>query len=145
MLKKIGRNISILYRNEYHFANCKLKKYNLNKVQAEVLLYLKDSNGINQIELNEYFLFNKATITKIIVHLEKYNYVSRVVSKKDRREKKIFLTDKGKNMFPIIYEILKGWEDILIDNIQNVDIQKIKDLLDQMVDNITILKENEYE
>lgn len=141
MRKIIGRNISILYRNENNFVDVKLKKYNLNKVQAEVLLFLRDDNGANLTEINELFLFNKATITKIITHLEKYNYVNRVVSESDRREKGIYLTDKGRNIFSSINEALKGWEDILIDNIPNDDIEKIKNILAKMVDNVTTLKE----
>lgn len=142
MRKIIGRNISILYRNEKNFVDVKLKKYNLNKVQAEVLLFLRNNNGANLTEINELFLFNKATITKIITHLEKYNYVNRVVSESDRREKGIYLTDKGRNIFSRITEVLKGWEDILIDNITNVDIEKIRSILAKMVDNVTTLKEN---
>ncbi|MBU3146086.1 MarR family winged helix-turn-helix transcriptional regulator [Clostridium sp. CF012] len=142
MRKIIGRNISILYRNQNNFVDVKLKKYNLNKVQAEVLLFLRGNNGANLTEINELFLFNKATITKIITHLEKYNYVNRVVSESDRREKGIYLTDKGTNIFPSITEVLKEWEGILIDNISNADIEKIRSILAKMVDNITKLKEN---
>ena len=142
MRKIIGRNISILYRNENNFVDVKLKKYNLNKVQAEVLLFLRDANGANLTEINELFLFNKATITKIISHLEKYNYVNRVVSESDRRERGVYLTDKGRNIFPNITEALKGWEDILIDNISNADIEKIRSILAKMVYNITTFTED---
>lgn len=142
MRKIIGKNISILYRNENNFVDVKLKKYNLNKVQAELLLFLRDNNGANLTEINESFLFNKATITKIITHLEKYNYVNRVVSEGDRREKGIYLTDKGKDILPSIIEVLKEWEDILIDSIPNADIEKIKSILVKMVENVIKLKEN---
>jgi DNA-binding MarR family transcriptional regulator len=142
MREIIGRNISILYRNENHFVDVKLKKYNLNKIQAEILLFLSDNNGANLTEINELFLFNKATITKIITHLEKYNYVNRVVSESDRREKRIYLTDIGRNICPNITEVLKVWENILIDNIPNDDIEKIKSMLAKMVENIKTMKEN---
>ncbi|SHH33809.1 MarR family winged helix-turn-helix transcriptional regulator [Clostridium grantii] len=143
MHKIIGRNISILYRNEKNYADIKLKKYNLNKVQAEVLIFLKHENGANQTKINEFFLFNKATITKIISHLEKYDYVDRVISENDKREKDIYLTDKGRNILPIIKEILNEWEDIIINNIEDEDIEKVKCILAQMVDKITKLKEQE--
>ncbi|MBU3191373.1 MarR family transcriptional regulator [Clostridium bowmanii] len=142
MRKIIGRNISILYRNEKNFVDAMLKKDNLNKVQAEVLLFLRDHNGANLTGINELFLFNKATITKIITHLEKYNYVNRVVSESDRREKGIYLTDSGINIVPSIIEVLKAWEDILIYNISNADIEKVRSILAKMVDNVTTLKEN---
>lgn len=142
MSKIIGRNISILYRNENNFVEFKLKKYNLNKVQAEVLLFLNHYDGSNLTEINEMFLFNKATITKIITHLEEHSYVNRVVSENDRREKGIYLTAKGRNILPSITEVLKGWEDILIDSISDSDVEKIRSILAKMVDNITKSKEN---
>ena len=142
MRKIIGRNISILYRNEHHFVDIKLKKYHLNKVQAEVLLYLKDDDGANQTKINAFFLFNKATITKIITHLEKNDYVNRIISESDRREKDIYLTDKGREILNYIRIVLKEWEDIIIDSIPDADIEKIKCLLSDMVDNVMNLKDN---
>ena len=143
MHKIIGRNISILYRNQKNYADIKLKKYNLNKVQAEVLIFLNHENGVNQTKINEFFLFNKATITKIISHLEKYDYVDRVISENDKREKDIYLTDKGRNILPIIIEILNEWEDIIINSIEGEDLEKVKCVLAQMVEKITKLKEQE--
>jgi DNA-binding MarR family transcriptional regulator len=142
MHRIIGRNISILYRNQNNFVDVKLKKYNLNKIQAEVLLFLRDNNAANQTKINEFFLFNKANITKIITHLEEYNYVNRVVSENDRRENGIYLTDKGRDILPSITDVLKGWEHVLIDNIPSVDIEKIRSILAKMVENITAFKED---
>ena len=142
MRKIIGRNISILYRHENNFVDIKLKKYNLNKIQAEVLMFLRDNNAANQTKINEFFLFNKATITKIVTHLEEYNYVNRVVSENDRRENGIYLTDKGRDILPSITDVLKGWEHILIDNITSVDIEKVRSILAKMVENITAFKED---
>jgi DNA-binding MarR family transcriptional regulator len=139
----IGRNISILYRNQNNYADIKLKKYNLNKVQAEVLIFLMYDNGVNQTKINEFFLFNKATITKIISHLEKYEYVNRVISESDKREKDIYITNEGRNMLPIIKEILNEWEDIIINNISDDGLEKAKYILAEMVDNVTKLKEEE--
>nr|MBK5237375.1 MarR family transcriptional regulator [Clostridium sp.] len=107
-----------------------------------MLIFLRDNNAANQTKINEFFLFNKATITKIITHLEKFEYVNRVVSETDRREKGIYLTDKGIDLLPSITEVLKGWEYTLIDNIPNADIEKIRSILAKMVDNVTTLKEN---
>lgn len=145
MEKIIGRNISILYRSEKNYADIKLKKYNINKVQAEVLMFLNENNGANQTKINEFFLFNKATITKIISHLEKYNYVNRMVSENDRREKDIYLTEKGRNILPVAKEVLDEWGNIIIDNIPDDDIEKIKCILEKFVENVMNLSEDENE
>ena len=137
----LGRNISTIYRNEHHYVDLRLKKYNLNKVQAEALLFLLDNNGINQTELNKFFLFNKATITKIVAHLIKSDYVSSEVSQNDRREKEIFLTDNSRKVLPEIIEVLDGWEEVITANIPSDDVESVKKVLAQMVHNITNLKE----
>jgi DNA-binding MarR family transcriptional regulator len=105
-------------------------------------MFLRDNNAANQTKINEFFLFNKATITKIVTHLEEYNYVNRVVSENDRRENGIYLTDKGRDILPSITDVLKGWEHILIDNITSVDIEKVRSILAKMVENITAFKED---
>ncbi|QEN08188.1 MarR family transcriptional regulator [Oceanispirochaeta crateris] len=143
MLKKIiGRNISILYRHEYQYIDIKLKKYNLNKVQAEVLLFLKDNDNVNHKEINDFFLFNKATITKIITSLENNEYVTRISNNKDQRYKCISLTEKGINIISNIIEILQQSEKIMIKDIAEEDIEKISTILSQMVENITQEKES---
>lgn len=143
MRKLIGRNISILYRNKQHFADLKLMKYHLNKAQAEVLLFLNDDNGVNQTELNEFFLYNKATITKIITHLEKYEYVRRVAGQKDRREKEIFLTETGRDVLSVIIEVLDSWTDLMVEGIPEADVETLKILLAKMVENTINWRENE--
>lgn len=145
MLKKIiGRNISILYRHKYQYTDIKLKKqYSINKVQAEVLLFLRDNDGANHTQINEYFLFNKATITKIITYLEKNEYVLRISNIRDKREKEIVLTNKGRGILSGIIKILNDWEKIMIKDIPLADIDKIRSLLAQMVDNITLITKDD--
>lgn len=138
MVKKIiGRNISILYRHKYQYADLKLKKYSINKVQAEVLLFIRDHNGANHKQINEFFLFNKATITKTVSSLEKLEYVIRTSSSEDKRHKIITLTEKGESIIPKILEALMGWEKVMLKDINEEDIEKITTILVKMVENVT--------
>ncbi len=108
----------------------------MNKVQAEIILYLYNNDGTNQKTLNNFFMFNKATITKITTHLEKHDYLVKIISKNDQREN---------NIFPIIINTLKQRENILLKDINDKELEILKRLLSQMVDNITQLKEVENE
>jgi len=145
VLKKIiGRNISILYRHKFQYASKLLKEeFGLNKVQAEVLLFLSENNGANHTQINEYFLFNKATITKIITYLEKLEYVIKEPSVTDKREKEITLTNKGIDILPKTINIFSGWEKNMIKDIPLTDVDKISDLLAKMVDNITLITKDD--
>ena len=137
MKKIMGRNISIIYRVEHHYVDFKLKDFEINKVQAEVLIILQHKNGCNQNELNETFLFNKANITKIIKQLEKREYIERIASEEDKRAKGVYLTQKGRDILPQIIEILDEWTSILTKDIPTSDIKTVEKALAKMVENIT--------
>lgn len=142
MLNKIiGRNISILYRHEMSDIDKELKEFNLNKIQAEFIFFLKLNNGVNQTELNKYFMFNKATVTKIIKILEFNGYVSSCINESDKREKNIYIQEKGIKIIPKLKDILGAWESKIIRNISEGDIDILKTVLSQMVNNINKLEE----
>lgn len=141
--KIIGRNISILYRHEIVYIDMKLEEYHLNKIQAECILFLRESNirTQTQTQLNSYFMFNKATITRIVKHLELYDYVKSTVNENDTREKYISITDKGIKTVPKLIEIFEEWESGITNNVNDQDIENLRNTLDQMVCNMKIIKE----
>ncbi|MBN2616903.1 MAG: MarR family transcriptional regulator [Spirochaetales bacterium] len=144
MVKKIiGRDISILYRHKIMSTEIELKQFNLNKAQAETLLYLKRNPGVNLKQINDYFMLNKATITKIINHLDKTGYVNRVSNNNDKRTIEIYLTTKGEDVIPKLIDVFETWESRLLKNMALDDIEKLRELLSQMVSNITHNKELE--
>ncbi len=135
--KIIGRNISILYRHEIILVDSQLKELHISKIQAEVLLFINDRDGVNLTEINNFFKFNKATITKIIKHLEISGYVRSINNENDKREKIIFLTKKGTGIVPNIFDVFKKWEELVINNIPEIDIEIARTVLAKMVENIT--------
>lgn len=109
----LGRSISILHRFSQRFVDAKLRDCNLNKAQMEVLIILiKSEKVLNQTELNRYFGYNKATITKLINSLEREGYVIRLQSESDKRERVIELTARGRNVNKRIVEVLVEEEKI---------------------------------
>lgn len=140
--KIIGRNISILYRSEVNYADKQINNLNINKVQVEILLFVKDNRDTNLKEINNYFRFNKATITKIIKHLEKEKYVKSVVNKNDRREKMLTITQKGESILPHYIKTFNLWESIILKDISEENIEIARNVLAQMVKNITHIQED---
>lgn len=134
--KIIGRNISILYRSESTFFDKQIRDINTNKIQVEILLFIKDNPDTNLTEINNYFKFNKATITKIVKHLEKEKFISTSVNTQDRREKIITITAKGEYILPEIKEIFNNWESVISRNISDEHIEITRNVLAQMVKNL---------
>lgn len=78
-----------------------LKQYGLTDVQFNVLLLLgtqsNDDGGLNQAQLSDMMLVNRANITSLIDRMEKTNLVKRTAAD-DRRYNIIKLTAKGKGL-----------------------------------------------
>lgn len=68
----------------------------LAKGEIAVLLFLIDHNGVNAIELSEYFDINTSRVAAILNSLSKKDYIQRCVDEKDKRKIKVYITDKGK-------------------------------------------------
>jgi len=137
--KIIGRNISILYRSESNYTDKRIKNMNINKIQVEVLLFIKDNPGTNLTEINNFFRFNKATISKIVKHLEAEKYVLASINTFDKREKCLEATEKGLLILPEVKKIFNIWETEIIKDIPNHQIEITRNVLAKMVNNISSL------
>ncbi|MCS3870202.1 MarR family 2-MHQ and catechol resistance regulon transcriptional repressor [Chryseobacterium ginsenosidimutans] len=69
----------------------------------EILGLLSRNDGINQQEIGNKVSKDKSSITYLINSLVKRELVQRVENKEDRRNKQIFLTDKGKQIVETVY------------------------------------------
>lgn len=63
-----------------------------------VLSDLWQEDGLRQQDLAISLIKDKATITRMISHLEERNILVRIADKADRRSKRIYLTHKGRNL-----------------------------------------------
>lgn len=69
----------------------------------EIMGLLSRNNGINQQEIGNKVSKDKSSITYLINSLVKREYVQRIENKNDRRNKQIYLTDKGKQIVQTVY------------------------------------------
>ena len=73
---------------------------NVTKEQWIVLkTLLEEKNGIIQNDLAYITNRNKASLTRLINVMEKNDLVTRISSKEDARKKKVFITNKGQELF----------------------------------------------
>ncbi|WPQ61624.1 MarR family transcriptional regulator [Chitinophaga sancti] len=71
----------------------------------EILAYLNKKDGINQQEIADIMLKDKSSMTYQIDGLVKRDLVKRMEDENDRRNKLIFLTEKGKDL----QQTMQGW------------------------------------
>ena len=88
--------------------------YDLTPVQFAAMQTLASNPGVEQAQIAAMIAYDRATIGGVIDRLEQKDYVSRVVSKSDRRARECRLTSKGAKVFEIIHPLVESiQEDIL--------------------------------
>jgi len=93
----------------------------------EILSCLWKKDGVNQQELADLTLRDKSGITYLIDNLVKRQIVTRVEDEKDRRNRLVYLTEKGL----VLKEQLKSWgADLYGSAIPDIDLQQLQDSLD---------------
>lgn len=137
----IGRNISIIYRQEQVFIDHLLKSYALNKVQAEILLFLESEKMTNLTQMNTHFLLNKASMSKNIKNLLNEEYLIQSKNNFDKRENLLSLSDKGVGILPTLKDVFQLWENLMIDQIKDQDLEQLRITLADIVDNIRTIKD----
>ncbi|MEC0347229.1 MarR family winged helix-turn-helix transcriptional regulator [Peribacillus frigoritolerans] len=113
--QKFFQQLLLLYRPFENNLNIQLNKHDLHRAQWSILYYLNNYGSATLIELANYQSVEKPTITRTIARLEELGYVEHVPSK-DKREKRMQLTELGKKVYSEVrvtidqyeQEILKG-------------------------------------
>jgi MarR family transcriptional regulator for hemolysin len=104
-------DVSRLMRKEY---NKRARDLDLTRSQSRVIAHLYRTEGVTQTELAEILEIEPATLARLIDRLEAAEWVERRPCEKDRRAKRLFLTDRPEGVIDEIFDISKKLqEDVL--------------------------------
>lgn len=113
------------------------KEYDITFEQWSILIYLFNCDGKSQNEIAEKTIRDKVSVTKIIDNLEKHNLVKRALDDKDRRVRRIFLTDEGKKIVPKLKKIADLTLAEAFNGANKNDVESFKKVLSLIVQNLT--------
>lgn len=100
----------------------------------QIMAYLWKKEGVNQQELADQTFKDKASLTYLINNLESKGLVNRVEGLKDRRNKEIYLTDKGKELEKEIIPLIESLYATAADQSKGIKIEPCMDALDLLKD-----------
>ena len=103
-----------------------LQPFGLTDVQFNLMMLLEHQSspggGLNQAQLSDMMLVNRANITSLVDRMEKAGLVSRQASSSDRRYNIIRLTARGKKLIekiePLYAQEVKRIMNVLVENDQ---------------------------
>ena len=112
----------------------RVKEIGLTRSQWWLLNHLFRADGITQAELAETLEIERSSTGKLLDSLELKGWIKRVVDKKDRRSKRVFLT---KEVEPIIKK-MRG----IAKKVREVSLGKLSSKQDDFVDMLIEIKNN---
>lgn len=123
-IQKLGRSLAYAAQQQRRYLCHHLAHLEIGPRTLPFYLNIVHSDGQSQRELMEGLIVDKTRTTKAINHLEKVGYVERRSSDDDLRVKGVFLTDKGRKVYPEVDGILKELDSLLSDDLTEKDMEQ---------------------
>ncbi|MCY9190530.1 MarR family winged helix-turn-helix transcriptional regulator [Bacillus mojavensis] len=101
-MKEILREIGMIARALDSISNIEFKEYNLTKGQYLYLVRICENPGIIQEKLAEMIKVDRTTAARAIKKLEMNGFIKKMDDDQNKKIKKLFPTEKGKEVFPVI-------------------------------------------
>lgn len=113
---RLGDLLFIFHKNHKTYLNNALAKYDLNLIQVLCIARIHNeeelnSSYLNQKDLSDSLYITKGAITKAIKKLESNGIIIREQSMDDKRHNILRLSQKGKDLIPILEGINNEWEE----------------------------------
>lgn len=108
-MKKAGKYIAILSRQLNIYFTHELSETELNASELVYLAQLYAHDGLTQEEMAKELSVDKAATARVMQSMEKKNLIVRKTDEKDKRAKRVFLTEKATRFEDRIREIQKDW------------------------------------
>lgn len=108
-----GAVFSLISRSRFVYLNDRLRPLGLSAGQLPILMLLAKEQNIMQDRLVKHYLLDKGTIARSVKKLEDNGYIRRIIDPANRRAVRLFLTDKGERITPVLKTINHEWEELV--------------------------------
>lgn len=118
-------------------ADGNLKNHNLTLSQVRVMRFLGRKGGTcSQKEIEDFLQVAHPTVVGIVSRLEQSGFVATCVSEKDKRNKMVALTDKGRGMSDDLRRFVEQYEQRMLQGLSDEQQQTLAELLHVIAKNL---------
>lgn len=142
MDKNLTKTINILSRRIQMCISNTLKKYDLTAAEQPFFMALIKNEGVTQDELTSIVCVDKSAATRVMKSLTEKGYIIREQDKNDKRQNRVYQTEKAKQIsYDVKKELIKLNDMITYDiDLDKLDI--IFDALMKMSENTNLILKN---
>ncbi|WP_419884069.1 MarR family winged helix-turn-helix transcriptional regulator [Peribacillus sp. B-H-3] len=135
-MKEILREIGMIARALDSISNIEFKEFDLTKGQYLYLVRICENPGIIQEKLAEMIKVDRTTAARAIKKLEMNGFIEKKEDQHNKKIKKLFPTEKGKNVFPIIKRENKYSNTAALKGLTQEETETIANLLQKVRKNV---------
>ncbi len=125
-----------IVQRKYHILEMRLEKYELVKGQAELLILIRDNDGITQNELASIIGIKDSSMSVRLNKLEKLGYIVREIDEENLKKKKVYVTLEGKKVSVQCRRILNEIDSILYKGFTKKEKIQFENSLEKILKNI---------
>jgi DNA-binding MarR family transcriptional regulator len=138
IMKEILREIGMIARALDSISNMEFKEYDLTKGQYLYLVRICENPGIIQEKLAEMIKVDRTTAARAIKKLELNGFVEKKEDEHNKKIKKLFPTEKGENVYPIIMRENNHSNQVALEGFSTEEAEKIFHLLQRVRKNVEV-------
>ncbi|MEY8734549.1 MarR family winged helix-turn-helix transcriptional regulator [Peribacillus frigoritolerans] len=135
-MKEILREIGMIARALDSISNTEFKEHDLTKGQYLYLVRICENPGIIQEKLAEMIKVDRTTAARAIKKLEINGFIEKKEDKHNKKIKKLFPTEKGKNVYPFIKRENDYSNTVALEGFSEREVETISDLLQRVRKNV---------
>lgn len=115
--------------------NVKLSDYDITPSQYAVLRCLWEKEDMTPKQISERLFLENSTISGVLDRMQKKGLVERLVNPEDRREIRVTVTEKGKELEQPIQEIIEEVNHTVLKGFSEEEIAFLKESLRKIANN----------
>ncbi|MEH7390304.1 MarR family winged helix-turn-helix transcriptional regulator [Bacillus sp. JJ1474] len=135
-MKEILREIGMIARALDSISNIEFKEYDLTKGQYLYLVRICENPGIIQEKVSEMIKVDRSTAARAIKKLEMNGFIEKKDDEHNKKIKKLFPTEKGKNVYPFIKKEHDYSNSVALTGFSESEVESIFNLLQRVRKNI---------
>ena len=137
-MKEILREIGMIARALDSISNIEFKEYNLTKGQYLYIVRICENPGIIQEKLAEMIKVDRTTAARAIKKLEMNGFIEKKEDKHNKKNKKLFPTEKGRSVYPFIKRENDYSNSVALAGFSEKEVESISHLLQRVRKNIEV-------
>ncbi|WP_019240793.1 MULTISPECIES: MarR family winged helix-turn-helix transcriptional regulator [Bacillus] len=133
--QKFFHQFMLVYRPFINELNKQLEPYELFSSQWSIMFFIKNYGPLTLVEISNFFHVEKPTVTRTVKVLEQRGYIKHIPTK-DKREKRIILTELGEKVYKEIRQKLDIFDSELLKNVTEEEQEMMIRVMGEIRNNI---------